>query len=89
MKSNEIELERGLQTHNRLRELHKSQKLVLDDELTQNANEYAAHLADNQLWGHATNLKELNQGSGTLIFVNQPRTLRVPLCFIMHVAYRI
>ena len=67
---NTIELERGLETHNQLRELHKSQKLVLDDELTQNANEYAAHLAENQLWGHAPNLKELNQDSGTLSFAN-------------------
>ena len=83
MKSNEIELERGLHTHNRLRELHKSQKLVLDDELTQNANEYAAHLADNQLWGHATNLKELNQGLETQSFANRPRTVRLLLCFIM------
>ena len=83
MKSNEIELERGLQTHNRLREIHKSQKLVLDDELTQNANEYAAHLADNQLWGHATNLKELNQGLETQSFANRPRTVRLLLCFIM------
>ena len=83
MKSNEIELERGLETHNRLRELHKSQKLVLDDKLTQNANEYAAHLAENQFWGHATNLKELNQGFETQSFANRPRTVRLLLCFIM------
>ena len=61
----EIELTNGLETHNRLRELHKSQKLVLNDELTQNALDYAAHLAENQLWGHAPNLEELNQGLET------------------------
>ena len=76
---NTIELERGLETHNRLRELHKSQKIVLDDELTQNANEYAAYLAENLLWGHAANLKELNQGSGTVSFANRPRSMPVLL----------
>ena len=60
-----MELTNGLDTHNRLRGLHKSQKLVLDDELTQNALDYAVHLAENQLWGHATNLEELNQGLET------------------------
>ena len=57
----------GLETHNRLRGLHKSQKLVLDDELTQNARDYAVHLAENQLWGHAPNLEDLNQGFGIQI----------------------
>ena len=60
-------MKNGLDTHNRLRGLHKSQKLVLDDELTQNALDYAVHLAENQLWGHAPNLEDLNQGLGIQI----------------------
>ena len=68
----------GLETHNRLRGLHKSQKLVLDDELTQNALDYAVHLAENQLWGHAPNLEDLNQGLETQI----GHTLTVILCVV-------
>lgn len=54
--------EQCLKWHNDFRSIHQVSEVVWNEDLAQDAEDWARHLADNNLFDHATNLQQLQQG---------------------------